>query len=78
MRVYLADLAYLNDWDTNQPVPLNAGYIAAYLQARRPGDEIKVFKERRHLMRRAAVQAWASDSLAQPLMPEKSLKRDCR
>jgi len=51
MRVYLADLCYLNDWDTNQPVPLNVGYIAAYLKARRPGDSIEIFKDPRHLMR---------------------------
>src|SRR5688572_18454342 len=51
MRVYLADLCYLNDWDTNQPVPLNVGYIAAYLQAHRSGDEIKIFKDPLHLLR---------------------------
>jgi hypothetical protein len=51
MRVYLADLCYLNDWDTNQPIPLNVGYIASYLRTRRPGDEIQIFKDPRHLVR---------------------------
>ena len=55
MRVYLADLCYLNDWDTNQPVPLNVGYIAAYLKARRPGDDIQIFKDPRHLVRQLAA-----------------------
>jgi hypothetical protein len=55
MRVYLADLCYLHDWDTNQPVPLNVGYIAAYLQARRPGDEIAIFKDPRQLARQLAA-----------------------
>ena len=51
MRVYLADLCYLNDWDTNQPVPLNVGYIAAYLGAKRAADEIRIFKDPLHLLR---------------------------
>ena len=55
MRVYLADLCYLNDWDTNQPVPLNVGYIAAYLKARRPADDIQIFKDPRHLVRQLAA-----------------------
>ena len=55
MRVYLADLCYLNDWDTNQPVPLNAGYIAAYLRAERPGDEIHIFKDPVHLVRQLSA-----------------------
>lgn len=52
MRVYLADLCYLSDWDTNHPVPLNVGYIGAYLKGQRPGDEIHLFKDPRELIRR--------------------------
>jgi len=52
MRIYLADLCYLHDWDNNQPVPLNVGYIAAYLKRERPGDEIELFKDPRELIRR--------------------------
>ena len=63
MRVYLADLCYLNDWDTNQPVPLNVGYIAAYLLAARPGDEITIFKDPLHLVR--ALSAAPPDVLGQ-------------
>lgn len=56
MRVYLADLCYLNDWDTNHPVPLNVGYVAAYLRAHRPGDEVELFKDPRQLIRRLAAR----------------------
>ncbi len=52
MRVFLADLSYLSDFDTNHPVPLNIGYIAAYLKERRPGDEIELFKDPRELYSR--------------------------
>ena len=55
MRVYLADLAYLNDWDTNQPVPLNVAYIASYLRQQRPGDEIEIFKDPLPLLERLAA-----------------------
>lgn len=48
MRIYLADLCYLTDWDTNHPLPLNVGYVGAYLKARRPGDEIRLFKDPLH------------------------------
>src|SRR5215470_8203343 len=52
MRVYLADLSYLSEFDTNHPVPLNIGYIAAYLKRHRPGDEIELFKDPRELIHR--------------------------
>jgi len=52
MRIFLTDLCYLHDWDNNQPVPLNVGYIAAYLKRERPGDEIEIFKDPRDLLRR--------------------------
>ena len=56
MRVYLADLCYLNDWDTNHPVPLNVGYVGAYLKARRPGDEVALFKDPRQLLSALATR----------------------
>ena len=56
MRVYLADLCYLSDWDTNHPVPLNVGYIGAYLQAHRPGDEIQLFKDPLALIREISAR----------------------
>ena len=62
MRVYLADLCYLNDWDTNHPVPLNIGYVGAYLQSRRPTDEIRLFKDPRQLI--ADLTARPPDVLA--------------
>ena len=52
MRVYLSDLSYLSEYDTNHPVPLNVGYVAAYLKKHRPGDEIELFKDPRELIRR--------------------------
>lgn len=55
MRVYLADLCYLNDWDTNHPVPLNVGYVAAYLKQQRPGDEIRLFKDPLELVRQLSA-----------------------
>jgi hypothetical protein len=56
MRVYLADLSYLSEFDTNQPVPLNIGYIGAYLRGHRPGDEIELFKDPLELIRRLSVR----------------------
>jgi hypothetical protein len=56
MRVYLADLSYLSEFDTNHPVPLNVGYIGAYLRQHRPGDEIELFKDPVELIRRLATR----------------------
>jgi hypothetical protein len=56
MRVYLADLSYLSEFDTNHPVPLNVGYIGAYLHQHRPGDEIELFKDPLELIRRLAAR----------------------
>jgi hypothetical protein len=56
MRVYLADLSYLSDFDTNHPVPLNVGYIGAYLNRHRPADEIELFKDPVELIRRLSVR----------------------
>lgn len=52
MRIYLADLCYLHDWDNNQPLPLNIGYIAAYLLKSRPDVKIELFKDPRALLAR--------------------------
>jgi Radical SAM superfamily len=56
VRVYLADLSYLSDFDTNHPVPLNVGYIGAYLKQHRPGDDIELFKDPRELIRRLTIR----------------------
>ncbi|MBI1201370.1 MAG: hypothetical protein GC182_02545 [Rhodopseudomonas sp.] len=57
MKIFLADLCYLHDWDNNQPVPLNVGYIAAYLKQQRPDDEVELFKDPRELLDRLAGKA---------------------
>lgn len=50
--IYLADLCYLHDWDNNQPVPLNVGYIGAYLKKHIPEVSIEIFKDPRQLVDR--------------------------
>jgi len=45
MLIYLADLCYFHDWDNIQPLPLNVGYIAAYLKNKHPEISIEVFKD---------------------------------
>ncbi len=62
MKVYLADLCYLVEGDTNHPVPLNAGYVGAYLKAHRPGDDVRLFKDPRELL--TALAAAPPDVLA--------------
>ena len=52
MRVYLSDLSYMSEHDTNHPVPLNVAYVGAYLQKHRPGDEIELFKDPVELIKR--------------------------
>ncbi|MBI3553515.1 MAG: hypothetical protein HY077_13550 [Elusimicrobia bacterium] len=54
MLIYLADLCYLHDWDNNQPLPLNVGYIAAYLLKSRPDVKVEIFKDPRTLTARIA------------------------
>lgn len=62
MRIYLADLCYLNEWDTNNPVPLNVGYVAAYLRSHRRGDDVRLFKDPVALLQ--ALDAAPPDVLA--------------
>ena len=45
MLIYLADLCYFHDWDNIQPLPLNVGYIAAYLKQKHPEVSIEIFKD---------------------------------
>ena len=52
MLIYLADLCYFHDWDNIQPLPLNVGYVAAYLKNKHPEVSIEIFKEPIKLMNR--------------------------
>ena len=52
MLIYLADLCYFHDWDNIQPLPLNVGYVAAYLKSKHPEVSIEIFKEPTKLMDR--------------------------
>ena len=52
MLIYLADLCYFHDWDNIQPLPLNVGYIAAYLKNKHPEVSIEIFKDPIKLMDR--------------------------
>ena len=45
MLIYLADLCYFHDWDNIQPLPLNVGYVAAYLKNKHPEVSIEIFKD---------------------------------
>lgn len=45
MIIYLGDLCYFHDWDNIQPIPLNVGYIAAYLKNKHPQTHIEIFKD---------------------------------
>lgn len=44
IKIALADLTYLSENDFVQPVPLNVGYIAAYLKENLPGITVELFK----------------------------------
>ena len=54
MRIYIADLNYLYDWDRIWPLPLNAGYIAAYLLDAVPDATVEIFKDPARLLDRLA------------------------
>ena len=45
MLIYLADLCYFHEWDNIQPIPLNVGFIAAYLKNKHPEASIEIFKD---------------------------------
>jgi radical SAM superfamily enzyme YgiQ (UPF0313 family) len=45
MLIYLADVCYFHDWDNIQPLPLNIGYIAAYLKNKHPEILVELFKD---------------------------------
>ena len=57
MLIYLGDLAYFHSWDNIQPIPLNVGYVAAYLKEKHPEIEIEIFKEPRKLMDRISEKS---------------------
>ena len=57
MLIYLGDLAYFHSWDNIQPIPLNVGYVAAYLKEKHPEIEIEIFKEPRKLMDRVSEKS---------------------
>jgi len=57
MLIYLADLCYFHDWDNIQPIPLNIGYIAAYLKNKHPEVSIELFKDPIKLRNRISEQA---------------------
>ena len=57
MLIYLGDLAYFHSWDNIQPIPLNVGYIAAYLKKTLPDVEIEIFKEPKKLMDRISERS---------------------
>lgn len=52
MKIYLGDLAYLQDNDSNQPVPLNVAYLATYVQKHVDGVEVEIFRDPRTLLDR--------------------------
>ena len=56
MLIYLCDLAYFHKWDNIQPIPLNVGYIAAYLKERHPEIVIEIFKEPQKILNRISEQ----------------------
>lgn len=52
MKIYLGDLAYLQENDSNQPVPLNVAYLATYVQKHVDGIEVEIFRDPRTLLDR--------------------------
>lgn len=55
-RVLIGDLCYIDEWDYYRPLPLNAGYIAAYLKQEQPDIPVEVFKDARKLFERVQRQ----------------------
>ena len=56
MLIYLADICYFHDWDNIQPIPLNVGYIAAYLKNKHPELSVEIFKDPIKLKKRISQQ----------------------
>ncbi len=56
MLIYLADVCYFHDWDNIQPIPLNIGYIAAYLKNKHPEVSVELFKDPIKLKNRISEQ----------------------
>jgi putative methyltransferase len=57
MLIYLGDLCYFHEWDNIQPIPLNIGYIAAYLKNKHPETSIELFKDPIKLQNRISQNA---------------------
>ncbi len=55
LKIYLADLCYLHDWDNNQPYPLNVGYIASYLKSKISDITIEIFKDPKLLLEKILI-----------------------
>ena len=62
MKIYLADLAYMNPTVTRQPVPFNVACVASYTLKHLPDMEIEIFKHPDMLL--AAVAQSPPDVLA--------------
>ena len=56
MLIYLADICYFHDWDNIQPIPLNVGYITAYLKNKHPEISVEIFKDPIKLKTRISEQ----------------------
>jgi radical SAM superfamily enzyme YgiQ (UPF0313 family) len=56
INIALADLAYLSEDDYIQPLPLNVGYIAAYLKQNLPGIKVELFKDPAKLYQALATE----------------------
>ena len=54
--IYLADLCYFHEWDNLQPIPLNVGYITAYLLDKHPEATTELFKDPIKLQKRISEQ----------------------
>ncbi|MDP6518104.1 MAG: radical SAM protein [Alphaproteobacteria bacterium] len=52
ITVYLGDLGYYNDYNFNQPTPLNVAYVGRYLKTRVPEARVELFKHPLQLLQR--------------------------
>jgi radical SAM superfamily enzyme YgiQ (UPF0313 family) len=62
MRIYLADLSHLTDWNNTAVMPLCVGYVASYLKKHRPDVTIEIHKHPERLLKR--IQEAPPDILA--------------
>jgi putative methyltransferase len=52
ITIYLGDLGYYNDYNFNQPTPLNVAYIGRYLQRQIPDVRVELFKHPVEMLQR--------------------------